>query len=200
MKRILAIGSHFDDIEIGCSGTLYKHIHQGDEVYFAITHTDEYRTGSIDKRLHEQDKSLENMGVPQKARYLFLFSESDSDATIIEALDQINADIIFSPFENDTHQHHRRTSIIAQAVARKRHMTTLFYDSGSTYDFHPNIFSMIDIKKKVSILYSFMSQIKHGAINLDIVEKKNAYWASLISNEINVYAEGFVVRKMKWII
>jgi hypothetical protein len=45
-----------------------------------------------------------------------------------------------------------------------------------------------------------MSQIKHGAINLDIVEKKNAYWASLISNEINVYAEGFVVRKMKWII
>ena len=109
-------------------------------------------------------------------------------------------DIVFAPFENDTHQHHRRTSIISQAIARKRNITLLFYDSGSSYDFYPNIFSVIDINKKGEILDCFKTQIDHGAINLDIVEKKNAYWASLISDDPDCYAEGFVVRKMKWIV
>ena len=200
MKKILAIGSHYDDIEIGCAGTLYKHIQNGDQVYFAITHTDEYRTGPIIDRLHEQDKSLELLGVSNEPRYLFLFAETDKDSRLISILDQLEPDIIFSPFQNDTHQHHRRTSIIAQAIGRKRHMTVLFYDSGSTFDFHPNVFSMIHFGTKLKVLNCFKSQVEHGAINLDIVEKKNAYWASLITNNPDVYAEGFVVRKMRWIV
>jgi LmbE family N-acetylglucosaminyl deacetylase len=194
MKKILAVGSHFDDIEIGCAGTIYKHIQNGDEVYFAITHTDEFRTGEIDSRFKEQDKSFKCIGL----NYYFLFEEIDSDSKIIGDLDKVKPDIIFSPFEHDTHQHHRRTSIIAQAVGRKRNITTLFYDSGSTYDFYPNVFSMIDFNKKLEILNCYKSQIQHGAINLDIVQKKNAYWASLVSNDNNKFAEGFVVRKMRW--
>jgi len=198
MKKILAIGSHYDDLEIGCAGTLYKHIQNGDQIYFAITHTDEYRTGAIIDRLHEQDKSLEILGVSKEPRYLFLFSETDTDAEIIGALDQLNPDIIFSPFENDTHQHHRRSSVIAQAVGRKRHMTVLFYDSGSTFDFHPNVFSTIDFGTKLKVLNCFKSQIEHGAISLDIVHKKNSYWASLVTDIPHSFAEGFVARKMIW--
>jgi LmbE family N-acetylglucosaminyl deacetylase len=198
MKRILAIGSHFDDIEIGCAGTIYKHIQKGDEVYFAITHTDEYRTGPVLDRLKEQDKALETLRLSKLPRCLFLFAESDTDAEMIEAMDQIKPDIIFSPFEHDTHQHHRRSSIIAQAVGRKRNMTVLFYDSGSTFNFYPNVFSMIDFEIKSKILNCYKSQIEHGAINLDIVQKKNAYWASLISDSASVFAEGFVARKMLW--
>lgn len=200
MKTILAIGSHFDDIEIGCSGTLLKHIQNGDQVYFAITHTDDFRSGDIQTRLKEQDKSLALMGIPKLPRYLFLFAETDTDAEIIGALDQLKPDIIFSPFENDTHQHHRRTSIIAQAVGRKRYTTVLFYDSGSTYEFYPNVFSMINIHRKSEILDCFKSQIDLGAINLDIVVKKNSYWASSISDNPTDYAEGFVARKMRWTI
>ena len=33
MKKILAIGAHADDIELGCGATLAKHVHQGDDVY-----------------------------------------------------------------------------------------------------------------------------------------------------------------------
>ena len=32
-KKILAIGAHFDDIELGCGGTLAKHARAGDNVY-----------------------------------------------------------------------------------------------------------------------------------------------------------------------
>ena len=198
MKNILAIGSHFDDIEIGCAGTLLKHIQNGDNVYFAITHTDEYRTGAVVDRLHEQDKSLKLLGIANLPRYLFIFNETDTDAEIIGALDQLKPDIIFSPSEHDTHQHHKRTSIIAQAIGRKKKTTMLFYDSGSAYDFYPNVFSTIDIDRKSEILRCYESQIYHGAINLDIVEKKNAYWASLISDDVDAFAEGFVVRKLRW--
>jgi len=198
LMKILAVGAHYDDIEIGCGGTLLKHVENGDQVYFAITHTDEYRTGDILDRLKEQDKSLETLGVSKEPRYLFLFAETNTDAEIIEALDQVNPDIIFSPFEYDTHQHHRRSSVIAQAVGRKRHMTVLFYDSGSTFDFHPNVFSMIDFGTKSKVLSCFKSQIEHGAINLDIVHKKNAYWASLVTDIPHSFAEGFVARKMIW--
>ena len=31
-KVILAVGAHPDDIEIGCGGTLKKHIQKGDDV------------------------------------------------------------------------------------------------------------------------------------------------------------------------
>lgn len=196
MKRILAISSHYDDAEIGCSGTIFKHSQNGDDIYFAITHTDEYRTGDVKMRYEEQLKSLKILG--GSTDNLYIFSETDIDGKIIGILDTIKPDIVFSPFEHDTHQHHRRTSIIAQSVARKRHITTLFYDSGSTYNFHPNVFSIIDFNKKLETLNCFESQIKHGAINLDIVQKKNAYWASTITLKSNTYAEGFVVRNMKW--
>ncbi len=200
MKTILAIGSHHDDIEIGCAGTILKHIQNGDNVYFAITHADEFRSGDIAIRHKEQVRSLKQLGIPSLSKYLFLFSETDSDAIIISALDQLKPDIIFSPFEYDTHQHHRQTSIIAQAIGRKRKTTMMFYDSGSTYHFHPNVFSIINYKRKFDILNCFESQIEHGAINLDIVKKKNAYWGSLISENPKRYAEGFVVRKMRLVV
>ena len=34
--RILAIGAHPDDIEIGCGGTLAKYAHLGHDVYLFI--------------------------------------------------------------------------------------------------------------------------------------------------------------------
>ena len=31
--NVLAIGAHFDDIELGCGGTLAGHVRRGDNVY-----------------------------------------------------------------------------------------------------------------------------------------------------------------------
>ena len=35
-KNILAIGAHPDDVELGCGGTISKHLELGDEVYVLI--------------------------------------------------------------------------------------------------------------------------------------------------------------------
>ena len=34
--NVLAIGAHFDDVELGCGGTLARHVHNGDDVYVYI--------------------------------------------------------------------------------------------------------------------------------------------------------------------
>jgi len=193
--NVLAIGAHFDDIEIGCAGTLLKHIQKGDKVYFAITHSDEFRTGNIESRKIEQQKAAHLLGLSEKS--ILLFAEKNEDSEIIGKLDLLKPDIIYCHSEKDTHQAHRKSSIISQAVGRKQHITTMFYDSGSTYDFHPTMFSVIDYEKKYLILKCYESQILHGAINLDRVKKKNAYWASVITTDPSDYAEGFVVRKFK---
>ena len=34
--NILAIGAHFDDVELGCGGTLARHVQQGDHVFVFV--------------------------------------------------------------------------------------------------------------------------------------------------------------------
>jgi len=196
--KILVIAAHYDDAEIGCGGTIMKHISDGDEIFYAITSSDEYRTGFPEERLAEQCDVLKRMGIPTTS--MTLFSYKDNLHTIIGSLDSLKPDIVFTHFENDTHQDHVRASTIGQAVGRKRYTTTVFYDSGSSYNFSANVFSIIDFEEKMYLLEFYKSQINAGAISLDIIKRKNAYWSSLITNNPDGYAEGFVVRKMKWII
>lgn len=193
--RVLAIGAHYDDVEIGCGGTLLKHIERGDEVHLGITSSDEERTGDMRHRYQEQILSAGIMGLDLRYIYRFsYFSEEVHD--IIGKLDKVEPDIVFTHYEFDTHQDHRRASIIGQAVGRKRHITTMFYDSGSSYDFQPTVFSMIDYSKKYQLISCYRSQIELGAISTDIIKKKNEFWATLLTDEVNQHAEGFISRKM----
>ena len=190
MNTILAIGAHYDDIEIGVAGTLYKYALNGHKVYFAITNSDEFRTGSPDDRYREQIQSLKLFGL--SANDLMVYRCEDDESDIIGHLDNVKADILFCPFECDTHQSHRRCSIIGQAVGRSKNITTFFYAGGSTYNFDPNVYNIIDFDKKSEILKCFSSQIAANAIRLDTIEKREAYWGTIISNSI-CYAEGFIV-------
>lgn len=193
-KIVLAIGAHYDDVEVGICGTLLKHIIKGDKILIALTSTDEIRTGNPKDRLREQIKAINMMSL--LSSNLFLFNTKTEYSDIVQDLDNLNPDIIYAQYENDSHQAHRRASKIAQSVGRKREITTIFYPSGSSIEFYPNLFSLIDIKKKIKIINCFESQIKCGALNLDKRKKMEAYWASIVSNDVNAYAEGLMIKKM----
>jgi|WetSurSiteA1Bulk_404760.scaffolds.fasta_scaffold00522_18 LmbE family N-acetylglucosaminyl deacetylase len=194
MKRILATGAHYDDIEVGVGGTLIKHIDNGDIVYLAIVESDEYRTGEPTKRLEEQKEVLKKISLDEK-RLLLFTSKHDVNSVIFD-LDRIKPDIVYTPYERDTHQAHRRCSEIAQSVGRKKNITTIFYYCGSSIEFYPNMFSMVDFKKKLELIKCHKSQIDCGSLKLSLREKMESYWASLVSLDENAYAEGLIVRKM----
>jgi len=196
-KTILAIGAHFDDIEIGIGGTLFKHIDFGDNVYLAITDADEDRTGDVANRLEEQYSCLNLLNIPKES--LLLFAHNDLHENIVFELDKLKPDIIYTMYEHDTHYAHTKASNIGQAVGRKMYTQVIFYNSGSSIDFSPNIFSIIDFNKKQDLLNCFKSQIELGAVKLNFIERRESYWASLITDTYK-YAEGFVIRKMLYYI
>ena len=196
MKKILAMGAHYDDVEIGVGGTLLRHVNSGHEVTIAITDADEFRTGDISMRYQEQLNSINMLGVDKNR--LLLFKTDDGLADIIGVLDKLNFDVIYTMFEFDTHQAHRRCSHIGQAVGRDLLIQVIFYNSGTSYDFLPNIFSIISFDFKQKLLECFKSQVLLGAINIDIIQRRESYWASLITEKNDSYAEGLVVRKMMY--
>lgn len=193
--KILAIGAHYDDIEIGCGGTLLKHAYNGDDIVFAVTSSDEHRTGDISTRYEEQKESARIIGGVEILKFSY---DNDLIHDIVGGLDTLHPDIVFTHYEFDTHQDHRRAFLIGQAVGRKRNITTFFYGSGTAYDFHPNVYSVIDWSEKFKLLECHQSQIKCGAINLAMLKKKDSYWASLVSDNVNAYAEGFLIKKIEY--
>jgi LmbE family N-acetylglucosaminyl deacetylase len=194
MRRILATGAHFDDIEVGIGGTLIKHIEKGDEVFLAIVEADEYRTGEPTHRLEEEKNVLKLLGLDVNRLKLFTSKHSEND--VIFDLDRLKSDIVYTPYERDTHQAHRRCSTIGQSVGRKKNITTIFYYCGSSIEFYPNMFSIIDFRRKMELLKCHKSQIDCGSLKLSLREKMESYWASLVSLDEDTYAEGLIVRKM----
>ena len=194
MKKILSMGAHYDDVEIGVGGTLLRHVNSDHEVTIAITDSDEFRTGDINMRYQEQLNSINMLGVDKNR--LLLFKTDDDLADIIGVLDKLNFDVIYTMFEFDTHQAHRRCSHIGQAVGRDLPIQVVFYNSGTSYDFSPNAFSIISFDFKQKLLKCFKSQIALGAINIDIIQRRESYWASLITEKNDSYVEGFIIKKM----
>jgi len=200
MSIILAIGAHFDDIEIGCAGTLLQHSKKDDSIIISILNANEMKTGAVADRYKEQTNSLRELSIPINNLILFNGYYLFRDHEIINKLDTIKPDIIYIPWEKDSHQDHRRCSEIGISVGRKRNITTLMYHCGSSIDFNPNLFNIIDWNKKLHILNLFKTQIHHGSINLDIIRSQERYFATLISDKEDDYAEGFVIKKMRYIV
>jgi LmbE family N-acetylglucosaminyl deacetylase len=156
--------------------------------------SDEFRTGDPKIRNKEQRNAIKLIGIPKEN--LLLFRCNDEEAKIVSVLDKLKPDIIYTPYENDTHQDHRRCSKIGQSVGRKRGITTIFYYCGSSIDFHPNLYSFFDYDRKMSLIDCYKTQIESGALKLDRRRKMEAYWATLVSDDVNTYAEGLIIKKM----
>ena len=71
--KILAIGAHLYDLELGCAGTLIKHAQRGDDVYITII-TDGSAGGEADVRSSEQLEAAKIIG----ARDVFFGGYADT--------------------------------------------------------------------------------------------------------------------------
>lgn len=193
-KRVLVVGAHFDDAEVGIGGTLLKHSDGGDEIFIAVVEVDEFRTGNPEIRKQEQLNAMKILGLTEDN--LLLFSSEQEQSEIISELDKVKPDIVYTPYYKDTHQAHRRASEIAQSVGRKKNITTIFFYCGSSIEFYPNMFSVIDFERKTELINCHKTQVECGALKRTLRSKMEAYWAALISLDEGCYAEGLIVRKM----
>jgi LmbE family N-acetylglucosaminyl deacetylase len=207
--KILAIGAHFDDVELGCGGALAAHAARGDEVYVFVAtvsgFTNQYDQSvrSSEMARAEAEEAMKILGVKQMFcgdfKTLQVEFVDELNIQILRLVEQLDINQVYAHWIGDIHHDH-------QAVARAslhscRHVPRLLmYRSNwyhSTLDFRGNFY--VDItdywKTKEEAIRAHQSEMNRtGAkwINFFQNEAKNA------GQRIGVrYAEVYEV--VKWL-
>ncbi len=194
--KVLAIGAHPDDLEIGCGGTLIRHSGSGDEVYLLVV-TDGSMGGKPDTRGREQRDAAKILGA--KETFFCGYADTrfecnrDSIMKLEQHIDEVEPDIVYTHWGDDTHQDHRH---IAQAVvpAARSVPNLLFFESLSSRQFHPTVFVNIGdvINQKLASLEAHASQMQKTNIeNMSILDiaRSTANFRGIQGRV--TYAEGF---------
>ena len=195
--NILAIGSHPDDIEFGCGGTLIKYAQRGHKIYLFVM--SDASTGPGDTvRRDEQLASNKAMGVEEIFWGGYTDTQipvtKDAISAIEEVIQTVSPTMIFAHYFDDTHQDHRNVSK-ATASATRYVKNALFYEGPTAQNFSPTVFVDIHdvLDKKLDALAAHASQVMktniEGTSILDIV-KASATFRGLQGRVRN--AEAFI--------
>lgn len=180
-QRVLAIGAHPDDVEIGVGGILAGHAHAGDDVTI-LTLSRGAQGGDPESRQLESLASAEMLG----AR-LFLKDLIDTEITgggptvrlIEEVVREVDPTIVYTHSANDWHQDHRAVHE-ATIVATRRVGTVACYQSpSSTVDYRPTRFMRIEdfLERKLELIECFRSQtVNRDYLAPDFIRATARYW------------------------
>lgn len=110
---ILAIGSHPDDVELGCSGTLINEIKRGKKVgIIDLTQGELGTRGTIETRYQEAADSAKIMGVAVrqnlKMRDGFFRNDEAHQMQLIQIIRQYQPEIVIGNILEDRHPDHGR--------------------------------------------------------------------------------------------
>ena len=165
VRRILCLGAHSDDIEIGCGGTLLKLIrdHKNLEILWVV-----FSAGGARTREARQSASEFLAGAGKKRIVVKTFKgsffpyEGERIKAYFESLKSFQPDLVFTHYRDDRHQDHRVLSDLAWNTFRNH--TVLEYEIPK-YDGDlgvPNVFVPLDEelcrRKIASLLNHFQTQ------------------------------------------
>lgn len=163
-RKILAIGAHPDDIELGCGATLRKHIVQKEEVYFIIASYGE-KSGEKETRYREALQSASLIGAKDVIFLGLPDTMMKHDGTTVGKLDEyiskIKPDLIYVHSPKDYHQDHAAISLSTLSASRHMKNGVLFYESPSTtIEFRPTAYNDITeyFESKLESIEVFASQ------------------------------------------
>ena len=166
-KKVLVIAPHPDDETLGCGGTLYRHIHKGDEIYWLIVTGISVEHGWSKDKINERAREIAI--VAEKFKFTEVFNSqqpttkldtlpvSDLIAKLVEIYNQVKPEIIYMPFVKDVHTDHQLTAQAVQSTIkwfRYPHIKkVMMYETPSETEFnfiedrtfHANVF--VDISK-----------------------------------------------------
>jgi LmbE family N-acetylglucosaminyl deacetylase len=178
--RVLAVGAHPDDIELGCGGALLAHRARGDEITLLVMTTGEEGPQDARSRIREQEDAAALLGAtllwggfPDGA----VPNDRSAVNVVQHAMDVCGADIVYGHTAGDTHQDHRHTSAAVLAAARRARRVLLF-ESPTSVRFAPSVYLDIAgyVEAKIDLLRAHMSQVlKNGLVDLEALEAQARY-------------------------
>ena len=185
-KRVLLLGAHPDDIELGC-GALLHHIIKETDV-LCVTLSDNQKNLDLKNIKEEHYVSMAILGVPKEKIVFGPFTTRvfpDARQEILEYFlklrNDFSPDLIFVHSKQDVHQDHN--TMTEEALRAFRGITVLGFDVvRSSYGFFPHFLVEVteeDVNKKIEALsqyetyrdrYYFNSEltrsimVRHGAL------------------------------------
>jgi LmbE family N-acetylglucosaminyl deacetylase len=198
--KVLAVGAHPDDVELGCGATLLRHVANGDEVTILVLTTGQRgRVEGLSRRA-EQEEAARRLGVGLRWATFHDGSVPDGPETVTvidEALAATRAEVLYTHASRDTHQDHRATATASLAAAR-RLATILHYETPSTQGFEPTIYVDVagTVDEKLAALRSHLSQVlRQGPVDLEAIEAQARFRG--FQGRVR-YAEAFEPARLVW--
>ena len=207
--NILAIGSHWDDIELGCSLTLKKLSAKGHNIFSVVVCSSQYGKDE-DEGMKESEalesglKSFDLIG----ANYITTDKEPNSklvyNKKIMQILEGIannnKIDTDFTHWLGDVNTDHKATWEISRTAFRNV-KNFFMYQSNSYSDnvntFKPNFYFSFNKEEyglKEKLLSQYVAEWNHrkNRWTREIFERER-YWGYISGND---YAEGFQIGKL----
>ena len=195
-ERVLAIGAHPDDVEIGCAGTMLDHRLRGDRVSI-LTLSRGAVGGDQDRRMDESVAAAEAIG----AQLLFADlpdARLDDGLATIELIESVvntvDPTVIYVHSKHDGHQDHRAVASATASASRGVRRVFAFQSPSATNEFIPTQFVTIDtvLQRKVQVLKMFESQDARNYLDPELIVAGSRYWARQLGANAR-YAEPFEV-------
>lgn len=141
--KVLAVGAHPDDVELGCGGTLALCKKKGHEVHILVLTRGE-ASGDSEVREAECRKSAEvlcagrvHFGNIQDTKV------TDGVETIMKienVINKVKPEIVFGHSSKDGHQDHRNAGMATLSAARNSKKILLYESPAALRDFCPQVF------------------------------------------------------------
>jgi len=169
-RRIVVISPHPDDAELGCGGSIVKHIGQCKDVYVLLLSAGE-KAGI--ERVEESKESLKVLGVQDACIYVEEFPDTKMNLLvahigniITELFQALRPHIVYMPAREDLHQDHVAVNTAAHVAIKTVPNIEAIHEyesSNSMETFAPNyyeILSAIQVNTKLDAIAKHESQ-KH---------------------------------------
>ena len=201
--KILCLGAHSDDIEIGCGGTILRFVEELPEAQFRWI----VFSGNK-KRAKEALQGASTFLKKIKSKQINIYSFKESYFPFIGAKikdtferlkNEFNPDIIFTHYLNDAHQDHKLISHLTWTTFRD-HLIFEYEIPKYEGDLDtPNLYVKLDellVQRKINYLTNIFQTQKEKSWFSEETFRSILKIRAIESNFSCEYAEGFHCRKM----
>jgi LmbE family N-acetylglucosaminyl deacetylase len=199
-KRVLFIGAHPDDIELG-AGALLHHIAPRSDV-LCVTLSDNRKNPLLKTVVEEHYASMAVLGVPKEKVVVGKFvtrtfpeARQDILEFMFKLRREFQPEVIFVHSRQDVHQDHN--VVTDEALRAYRGITLLGFDViRSSYGFFPHFLAEVseeDVNKKIEALAQYQTYADKYYFGAELLRAINVRHGSLAERP---FAEGFDILRI----